>query len=77
MVKRKHREIGTLIAVIFILVALIQLLWPPIYPSLVALNPYPTQEYLQITWLFSPNGLSAVTVLIGLIIIAWVVFAEP
>jgi divalent metal cation (Fe/Co/Zn/Cd) transporter len=76
MVKRKSK-IGSLIAAIIILVALFQLLWPQIYPSIVALNPYPTQEYLQITWLFSPNGLSAITVIIGLILIAWVIFAEP
>jgi hypothetical protein len=74
---KRNRKIVTLIALIIILVAFFQSVWPRIYPSIVDLNPYPTREYLQITWLFSPNGLSAITVIIGLIIIAWVIFAEP
>jgi hypothetical protein len=74
---KSHRKIVTLIALIIILVAFFQLLWPHIYPSIVGLNPYPTQEYLQITWLFSPNGFSTITVITGLIFIAWVAFTDP
>lgn len=76
MVKRK-RKIATVIALIIILVASFQLLWPYIYPSIVDLNPYPTQEYLRIMWLLSPSGLSTITVITGFIFIVWVAFIEP
>jgi ABC-type phosphate transport system permease subunit len=73
---KRNRKIGIVIAAIIILVALFQVFWPLIYPSIVALNPYPTQEYLQITWLFSPNGLSTITIIIGCILIAWVAILD-
>jgi hypothetical protein len=64
---------------IFILVAAFQLLWPFIYnsPFIAYLNPYPTQEYLQLLGIFSPNGLTAMTVIIGIIALAWVAFTDP
>ena len=75
---KRNKKIVKLIALIIILVAFFQLLWPNIYnPSSIArLNPYPSQEYLQIMWLFSPNGLSTITIIAGLILIAWVVLAD-
>ncbi|MDD1665007.1 MAG: hypothetical protein LUQ32_06595 [Methanomicrobiales archaeon] len=78
MVKR-NKKIARLIAGILILLAFFQLLWPYIYnsPLITSLNPYPTQEYLQIMWLFSPNGLSTITILTGVIAIAWVAFTNP
>ena len=75
--KKRDRKIALLIASIIALVAVFQLVWPPFYPHLIALNKYPTQEYLQIMWFFSPIGLSVITIIIGIILIAWVKFAEP
>ncbi len=75
--RKRDRKIGTLVAVMAVLVALFQLLWPPFYPAVISLNTYPTEEYLRIMWLLSPNGLSAITIIIGLVLIAWVVFVEP
>jgi len=74
--KKRDRNIALLIASIIALVAVFQLVWPPFYPSLVALNKYPTEEYLRIMWLFTPNGLSTITIIIGLILITWVMFVE-
>lgn len=75
----RNRKIVTLIAVIILLEAFFQLVWARIYtPSLLAsLNPYPTEEYLRIMWLFSPNGLSIITLVLGLAFIAWVALANP
>ena len=78
MVSRK-RKLATLIAVVIILVAIFQFLWPFVYdsPFMAQLNPYPTQEYLRIVGFFSPNGLSALTVIIGLIFLTWVAYTDP
>jgi hypothetical protein len=78
MAQRK-KKMGTVIVLMLILVAFFQLFWPLIYnsPSLAHLNPYPTQEYLQILGFISPNGLSAITVAIGFIALAWVAFTDP
>ncbi|HUK92729.1 MAG TPA: hypothetical protein VLU98_01695 [Methanomicrobiales archaeon] len=75
--RKRDKKIGMIIVIMTALVALFQLLWPPFYPVLVSLNPYPTEEYLRITWLFSPIGLSVITVVMGIILIAWVRFVEP
>ena len=74
--ERKLKPIATVVAVMVILVVIFQLLWPRIYPWIVSRNPYPTQEYYQIIGLVSPNGLSAVTIVIGLIIIAWILLTS-
>ena len=75
----KKRKIVTSIIVIILFEAFFQLVWSIFYtPSLLAgLNPYPTEEYLRIMWLFSPNGLSTITLVLGAVFIAWVTLAEP
>jgi hypothetical protein len=74
----RNKKILKIIAFIIVLVAFFQLLWPKIFnPSSIAkLNPYPSEEYLQILGIFSPNGLSIITVIVGLVLIAWVAFIE-
>ena len=74
---RKNRKIASLIAVMVVLVALFQFLWPHIYPWIVSRNPYPTREYYQIMGFVSPNGLSIITVVVGLIFIAWIAYTDP
>jgi hypothetical protein len=78
MAKRRKKFVKLIILMV-ILVAVFQLIWPFIYnsPFIANLNPYPTQEYLQIMWLFSPNGLSALTLIFGFISLAWAAFTDP
>jgi len=76
MVKR-NRKIAKLIALIIVLVAIFQLFWPHMYPSIVNMNPYPTEEYLQIMSFLSPNGLTIITVILGFLFGVWVVFTDP
>ncbi|MDD1661409.1 MAG: hypothetical protein LUQ49_02985 [Methanomicrobiales archaeon] len=75
----RNRKIVKMVVVIILLVAFFQLLWSRIYTlsRVAALNPYPTDEYLRIMWIFSPNGLSTITLVLGLIFIAWVALADP
>jgi len=71
---KQARSIAKIVAGMVIILAIIQIIWPRVYPSIVRLNPYPTNEYLQIMWLLSPMGLSIVTIVLGLILIAWIAF---
>lgn len=75
----KRRKILKLLAVILILVAFFQIFWPYVYnsPLIANLNPYPTKEYLQIVWLFSPKGLSTLTIILGCIFLVWVAITGP
>jgi hypothetical protein len=70
------RKIPIIVALVILLVACFLELWPPFYPAVVNLNPDPTVEYLQIMWILSPVGLSLLTIIIGVIAIAWVVYLE-
>ena len=74
--ERRWKHIGTVIALVIVMVAVFQTLWPAIYPSIVALNRYPTDEYLRIMWLLSPNGISALTIAAGCVLIAWIAYVE-
>ncbi len=73
---KKLKTMAIVAALMVILVAVFQLPWPSIYSRIVRMNPYPTQEYFQIIGLLSPNSLSAITIVIGLVIIAWVGLAS-
>jgi hypothetical protein len=74
---KRSRKIVKLIVVMVILVAIFQVSWPHMYPSVVNMNPYPTREYLQIVSVLGPNGLSIITVILGSLYGAWVAFIEP
>ncbi|MGE5832463.1 MAG: hypothetical protein ACM3X8_06040 [Methanomicrobiales archaeon] len=74
---RRNKRIIIIVALIVVLVAVFQLLWPRVYPWVVRRNPYPTQEYFQIMGFVSPNGLSILAVIIGLIFIAWAAVTDP
>jgi hypothetical protein len=78
MAKRKEKFLKVIVLMV-LLVAFFQFIWPFIYnsPIIANLNPYPTREYLQIMWLFSPNGLSALTLIFGFVSLAWVAFTDP
>jgi hypothetical protein len=72
--EERWKTVGILASLVILFVAFFQLLWPYVSPVLVDLNPDPTAEYLRIMWLVSPNGLSALTIMAGCILIAWVVY---
>ncbi|HMA04331.1 MAG TPA: hypothetical protein VKO45_00190 [Methanomicrobiales archaeon] len=73
----RNKRITTIVALIVVLVAFFQMLWPRLYPWVVSRNPYPTHEYFQIMGFVSPNGLSILAVIIGLIFIAWAAVTDP
>jgi hypothetical protein len=75
----RRKKFVTLILLMVVLVAFFQFIWHFFYdsPFIMGLNPYPTQEYLQILWLFSPDGLSILTLIFGVIALAWTAFASP
>ncbi len=77
IIRNKVKSIGKVIASVIILVVVVQFLWSPVYPSIVSLNKYPTLEYFQIMSVLSPNGLSIVFILLGLIAIAWIAWISP
>ena len=74
IIKNKGKAIVKVSASVILLVIVVQLLWSRVYPSFMSLYKYPTMEYLQIMSFLSPNGLSILFIILGLISIAWIIW---
>ena len=72
--KERWKKISRVAGAVIVLVIIYQLIWPIFYSSLINLNRYPTAEYFRIMWFLSPNGLSAITVMLGCVVIAWMAY---